>query len=168
MLRQDRHSSTIRLFLLYVSIIALSLSLFASFDAAQVAPFPFPGARPADIPEAWKPLIGEYGQVQPSLIVLEKSGKLILRKMNGTETTLRPAPDGSFTLFTPPYTTSTIHFDQAARGHAGRMILNTFDEITVLNRNLNPEEGQVFQIRPSRPIDKLRDEALAASPPHEN
>jgi D-alanyl-D-alanine dipeptidase len=168
MLRHDRHSSKIRLFPLYVSAIALSLSLFASFDAAQVAPFPFPGARPADIPQAWKPLIGEYGQVQPSLIVLEKSGKLILRKMNGTETTLQPGPDGSFTVVTAPYTSSTIHFDQAAKGRAGRMILNTFDEITVLNGNLNPEEGQVFQIRPSRPIDKLRDEALAASPPHEN
>src|ERR1700731_310826 len=111
MLRHDQHSSKIRLFPLYVSAIALSLSLFASFDAAQVAPFPFPGAQPADIPQAWKPLIGEYGQGQPSLIVLEKSGKLILRKMNGTETTLQPGPDGSFTVVTAPYTSSTIHFD---------------------------------------------------------
>jgi D-alanyl-D-alanine dipeptidase len=146
---------------------AISLIVFAPFDAAQVAPFPFPGAKPADIPQAWKPLIGEYGSVQPSLIVLEKSGELILRRMNGSESTLQPAPDGSFTLITSPYSSSTIRFDQVARGRAGKIILATFDETTVLNRNPTPEDGQVFQIRPSRPIDKLREEAQATSPPHE-
>ncbi len=167
MLRHERHTSEIRLVLLYVLALAIYFSIFASADLAQVIPFTFPGPKPAGIPETWKPLIGEYGNVQPSLIVLEKYGKLILRRMNGTETALQPAPDGSFTLFTPPNTSSTIYFDQVVRGRARRMLLNTFDEITILNRSLEPEEGQVFQIRPSRSIDKLREEALAASPPHE-
>jgi len=177
MLRAQRYSSKIRLNLLYILAFSSYFSLLAALGLAQLTPFAFPGAKPADIPEAWKPLIGEYGSVHPSLIILEKVGKLILHRMNGTETTLQPAPDGSFTLITAPYTSTTIHFDRGCLGavpacvgrdRAGTMTLNTFDETTILKRIPEPAEGQVFQIRPARPIDKLREKALAASPPHEN
>jgi len=167
MLRNERHTSKIRLVVLSVFAFGVYFSLFAAPDPGQVAPMAFPGPKPADIPQTWKPLIGEYGQVQPSLIVLEKSGKLILRRMNGTETSLQPASGGNFTLVRPLGPPSTVHFDQVAGGHAGRIVFITLDETTFQSRSLDPEEGQVFQIRPSRSIDKLREEALAASPPHE-
>src|SRR5258707_7454581 len=44
----------------------------------------------------------------------------------------------------------------------------TFGNATFQRRKLGPDEGQVFQIHPSRSIEDLRQEALAASPPHEN
>ena len=177
MLLSQRHASKFRLLALYVFVVATCFTPFAAPNAAQIAPFAFPGAEPADIPETWKPLIGEYGSVHPSLIILERAGKLILHRMNGTEATLQPAPDGNFTLFTPPNTWTTIHFDPGClpavpacvgRDRAGAMILNTFDETTFLTRIPEPAEGQVFQIRPARPIDELREKALVASPPHEN
>ena len=164
MLRNQRPTSTIRLLAPYVWAFALYFSLLAASDLAQVAPFAFPGAKPADIPETWKPLIGEYGPLHPSLIVLEKSGKLVLREMDGTQTTLQPASDGQFTLVKPG-APSTVHFDSAAPGHAESL---TIDDVTFQRRQLGPEQGQVFQIQPSRSIAELRQEALAAAPPHEN
>ena len=164
MLRNERHTSKIRLVVLSVFAFCVYFSLFAASGDAQVAPFAFPGAKPADIPQAWKPLIGEYGPERPSLIVLEKSGKIALREIDGTETTLQPASDGNFTLVKPG-APSTVHFDQAARSHAESM---TIDDVTFQRRQLGPEVGQFFQIQPSRSITDLRQEALAASPPHEN
>ena len=164
MLRGERLISKIRLVVLYVLVLATSFFLFAAPNPAQVAPFAFPGPKPTDTPQSWKPLIGEYGPVHPSLIVLEKSGKLVLRELDGTETTLQPAPNGNFTLVKPG-APSMVHFDQAASGHAESL---TMDDVTFQRRKLVPDEGQVFQIHPSRSIEDLRQEALAASPPHEN
>lgn len=165
MLRNERYTSKIRLVALRIFIVAVSLSLFAALDPAQVAPFAFPGARPADIPQAWKPLIGEYGPEHPSLIVLEKSGKLVLHELDGTESSLQPAAGGNFSLVKAPGARSAIHFGQAVRGHAESL---TIDDVTFQRRQLGPEEGQVFQIKTSRSITGLRQEALAASPPREN
>jgi D-alanyl-D-alanine dipeptidase len=58
-----------------------------------------------------------------------------------------------------------VHFGQESQGHAGSISL---DDVTFQRRKLGPEEGEVFQIRPSHSIDKLRQEALTASPPHES
>jgi D-alanyl-D-alanine dipeptidase len=179
MSRNKRHTSKIRFVVLYVFAFSAYFCLLAASGFAQVAPFPFPGAKPADIPESWKPLIGEYGPppvtillndgsgppgVYPFLIVLEKSGKLVLLERNGTETSLRPAPEGTFTLVKPPGAPSTVFFGQAADGQANSI---TFDDNTFLRRRLGPEEGQSFHITPSRSIDQLRQEALAVAPPHE-
>ena len=143
--------------------LAISFGIFAGTDAAQVAPRP--GAKPADITEAWRPLIGEYGPEHPSLIVLEKSGKLILREMDGTESILQPGSDRTFSLSKPPGTAPLrVRFERETNGHAGGI---SVDDVTFQRRKLGPDEGQVFQIHPSRSIDDLRREALAEKPPHE-
>jgi D-alanyl-D-alanine dipeptidase len=189
MLRNKRSPSKIQLSLRYVLGLAACFSLLALSDA-QIAPFPFPGAKPADIPQTWKPLIGEYAFVQTSqreflrepadideprslaevqrLIVLEKSGKLILHEVDGTETSLQSAPDGTFTLIRPLDPPSKVLFGSAASGHADSITVITGDEVMFEPRKPDPEEGQVFQIKPSRSIDQLRREALSASPPREN
>jgi D-alanyl-D-alanine dipeptidase len=191
MLRNKRYPSKIRLSLPYAFSLGAFFCLLA-VSYAQVAPCPFPGPKPADIPQTWKPLIGEYGFVQTSqrerhilrepadideprsiaeiqrLIVLEKSGKLVLREMNGTETRLESATDGTFALIKPPDAPSKVLFGSAARGYADSIAVVTGDEVRFERRKLGPEEGQVFQIQLSRSIDDLRREALAAAPPHEN
>jgi D-alanyl-D-alanine dipeptidase len=142
---------------------AISVGIFAASHAAQVAPFT--GAKPAEIPAAWRPLIGEYGPEHRSLIVLEKSGKLILHELDGTESILQSGPNGAFTLINPSGTPARVEFGQAAQSHASSISIN---EVIFSRRKLGPDEGQVFQIHPSRPIEELRREALAASPPREN
>jgi D-alanyl-D-alanine dipeptidase len=125
----------------------------------------FPGDKPLNVPQAWKPLIGEYGPEQNSFMVLEKSGELILREKNGTEIGLQPAPgDGNFTLNKPPAAPSLLRFSRNGKDRASSLALG---DVTFPRRQLGPEEGQPFQIRPSRSVDELRKEALAAAPPHE-
>ncbi|MCU1243961.1 MAG: D-alanyl-D-alanine dipeptidase [Candidatus Acidoferrum typicum] len=164
MLRIERCRSTIWPPPLSFSFRLLSICLFAARCFAQVAPFSFPGAKPADIPQAWKRLVGEYGPEQTSLIVLEKSGKLILREKDSSEIGLQPAPGGNFTLDKPPASPLHVRFGEVAKDRANSLSLG---DVSFPRRQLGPEEGQVFRIQPSRSIDDLRKEALAVSPPHE-
>ncbi len=52
--------------------------------------------------------------------------------------------------------------------HAGHSISISLGDLTFPRRTLGPEEGQVFRIQLSSSIEDLRQEALAASPPHED
>jgi D-alanyl-D-alanine dipeptidase len=164
MLHNERCASTRRSFGLTKFTLVAVFAPFVATVVAQVAPFAFPGGKPADIPRAWLPLIGEYGPEHPSLIVLEKSGKLILLEMDGSEAALQSARNGTFILIKPPAAPVPVQFGQAAQGHADHISL---DDVRFQRRKLGPDEGQVFQIHPSRSIDDLRREALAEKPPHE-
>jgi D-alanyl-D-alanine dipeptidase len=163
-LRYLGHRSKSCLSFLIIIPFALSISLFAASGVAQIPPFAFPGHKPADIPSAWKPLIGEYGPEQASFIVLEKSGHLVLHKNDGTEINLQRAPGGTFTLTKPPGAPLPVYFGGELKGRAVSISLG---DLTFPRRALGPEEGQVFRIQLSSSIEDLRQEALAALPPHE-
>jgi len=94
-LRKAKYHSKIWPSALSVLLFGLSTTFFADSILAQVTSFAFPGRKPAEIPKAWKPLIGEYGPEQGSFMVLEKSGKLALRENDGTEINLQRAPGGT-------------------------------------------------------------------------
>src|SRR5260370_7641266 len=96
MSRNQRHPSRIRPSALYVLVFAVSFVVIAASGVAQVAPFAFPGAKPADIPQAWRPLIGEYAPEHPSLIVLEKSAHFLLPQIDATETIFPSPPNSPF------------------------------------------------------------------------
>jgi D-alanyl-D-alanine dipeptidase len=150
---------------LFISLFALSISFVAASDFAQIVPFAFPGHKPADVPRAWRPLIGEYGPEQASFVVLEKSGQLVLHKSDGTEINLQRAAGGTFTLTKPPGKPLPVYFGGELNGHA---ISISLGDHTFSRRTLGPEEGQVFHIQLTSSIEDLRQEALAASPPHED
>ncbi len=160
-----RHCSKISSPALSITLFALSISFIAVSGSAQIAPFAFPGHKPADLPKVWKPLLGEYGPEQASFMVLEKSGKLMLRENDGTEITLQPASGGTFTLTKPPGVPLPVYFGGELKGHAASISLG---DLTFPRRTLDPEEGQVFRIQLSSSIEALRQKALAASPPHED
>ena len=155
---------------IWSSVLAIFLSaLFISFnpasDLAQVASFAFPGHEPVEIPRAWRPLIGEYGPGQASFLVLEKSGKLVLRENDGTEINLQRASAGTFTLRKSPGAPLPVYFGGELKGHATSVSVG---DLTFPRRTLDPEEGQSFRVPLTRSIEELRQEALAASPPHED
>ena len=129
-------------------------------------PLSFPGQKPLDITQSWKLLIGEYGPESSSLLVLEKSGTLLLREKDGSETPLLPGAGGSFVLHKSAIGGGTpVSFLQRGNRPAETVSLG---DATFPRRKLGPEEGQVFRIQPVRAVDDLRNEALAAPPPHEN
>jgi D-alanyl-D-alanine dipeptidase len=164
-LRNAKSRSRIWSSALSILLFALPISFFAASGFAQIAPFAFPGHKPADIPRAWRPLIGEYGPEQASFTVLEKSGRLVLRENDGSEINLRRAAGGTFTLSKPPGAPLPVYFGGELNGHA---ISISLGDLTFPRRTLGPEEGQVFRIQLSSSIEDLRQEALAASPPHED
>ena len=150
---------------LSITLFALPISFVATADFAQVVPFAFPGHKPADIPWAWKPLIGEYGPEQATLVVLEKSGKLVLRESSGMEVNLQLRLGEHFGIIKTLGTTLPVYFGGEVKDHATSI---TIGGRTLPRRPLGPEEGQSFRIQFTRSIEDLREEALAASPPHED
>jgi len=148
-----------------ICLAAFAVFLFAAASHSQTIAPGAPGPKPPDAPPDWKGLIGEYGPEQAAFVVLEKFGKLILRKDDGKEISLSPRSDEDFTLIDPPAAPLPVHFVRSGKHPASSLSLG---DLTFPRRKLGPEEGQAFRIHPSRPIDELRKEALAASPPHED
>ena len=126
-----------------------------------------PGPKPADIPATWKPWIGEYGSAHNPIryVLSEKDGFIwILERPNQDRQAAYKALE-KFPLNAPPPTAPErgmrLHFDLE-----GDRTLRMGD---VGNGKRTPDgEGHRAEvIKPARPIEELRSEALAASPPKE-
>ena len=149
-----------------ISLIVCLASLLAGAAAPQTAPLSAPGAKPADAPSDWKQLIGEYGPEATAVLILEKSGKLLLRKENGDELPLQHSGHSNDFIAIDAHGAMTpVEFNLDA---SFRPLSLSFGEHKLARRRLDPAEGQVFRITPARPIEDLRKEALAAQPPHED
>jgi D-alanyl-D-alanine dipeptidase len=81
------------------------------------------------------------------------------------EVSLQPVPGEKFMAIETLDMTTPVFFGPVAGGVTTSIRLG---DRTFPRRNLGPEKGQSFRIRPTRPIEDLRLEALAASPPHED
>ena len=150
--------------LCFLASIALVLPIAVR---TQTAPFPAPGQKPADAPGEWKPLIGEYGPEASGVLVLEKSGKLIVRKPNGDEVPLQHTgrSSGDFIAVDAHGGLSPVRFTLDA---SSKPINVSLVGASFPREKLGPDEGQVYRIAPVRPVEDLRKEALAAEPPHES
>ena len=117
-------------------------------------------------PPAWRDLIGEYGpDTSTRVMILERDGRLIARFDSTRSTELHAAGTDSFHLGTTgPRNNPEVRF---RRGPGGRAVSVEVWDSTWPRRALGPEEGAVFRIVPVRPVEELRREALAASPPAE-
>lgn len=146
------------------ALFALAALLFASRTHAQATPPSALPQKPADAPSALKPLIGEYGPENAAFIVLEKSGRLVLHKPDGKENILQHQSGDDFIFPDPPRTPVQLHFLRAGSDLASSI---SFGDVVFPRRKLGPEEGQVFRIQPVHPLDDLRKDALASSPPQE-
>ena len=120
------------------TVALLAASLLRSSASAQVAPKP----PPAD----WIAFIGEYGAAGDTVLVLERDGRLVTR-------------DGSLEV--------AIEATAFARDASGRVTALTLGTRTLPRRMVGTEEGVTFRVRAIRPIDELRREALATTPPIE-
>jgi D-alanyl-D-alanine dipeptidase len=143
------------------------------FSVRAQSPALLAGASPPDAPAGWKGLLGEYSADKESATVLEKDGVLVIRFSSSPESTLHPAEtclhdcamETRFLVMSGPGALEeSAIFERAGNGFA----LSIFIRGTHLTRHLTASEGIIkFQIVPVRPIEELRAEALAASPPKE-
>lgn len=125
-----------------------------------------PWKKPEPIPQHWKGLIGEYGWDHNVLYIHERNG--ILRAQiewyfSYPLTQLLP----DFYAF-PDYGLYHGEFVRFERDKDGRAVAAIAAGVRFERRNVGPDEGKTFQIKPLKPIEQLRKEALAATPPRES
>ncbi len=120
---------------------------------------------PPDIPERWKGLIGEYGWDHNTLYILEDQKKLyaLIEWFY-----YYPLKEVSENVFEFPdhglYHGERLRFSRDADGNATAV---EAAEVNFLRREVGTKNGETFKITPVKPIDELRAEALASSPPAE-
>ncbi|MGC1416094.1 MAG: M15 family metallopeptidase [Candidatus Acidiferrum sp.] len=132
-----------------------------------------PGPKPADIPQAWKPWIGEYEHglsiphpattIGAVYALGEKDGAIWILQQEGTAAAPTYKPLEKFALNQPPPT-------DASHGlilHLGSRVL-VMGGVGSVKFTPDFNAPQQVLITPIRPVDELRAEALAASPPHED
>lgn len=122
---------------------------------------------PDTIPTRWRGLIGEYGQDSTlRWYVLERERRLWILDHRGNYVPLGERND---TLFEAPLSTAAVSGDVAFhRDSAGRATSVRSGSLELARRNIEPAPGTTqLRITPVRPIDELRREALAATPPAE-
>src|SRR5688500_6741181 len=121
----------------------LAICIGSGVAAAQSGPPPEP-------PPAWQQWIGDYLRADTLMIVLERGGQLRLRSSAFRRAPLKQVAGNNFT--------------------AGNRSIDltgdtlTYDGRRFLRRNVG---NGTFRITPVRPVEELRVEALAASPPRQ-
>jgi D-alanyl-D-alanine dipeptidase len=123
--------------------------------------------QPQPAPAKWLGLIGEYGpDTTTRWYALERDGRLHILDQHGYYV---PLSERSDTVFDAPRSTALVsgevQFHKDANGRATSLRLG---DMVMARRNIEPPPGATqLRITPRRPVEELRREALAASPPAE-
>ncbi|HXD87991.1 MAG TPA: serine hydrolase [Urbifossiella sp.] len=128
-------------------------------EAPSIEPPPAP-------PEKWRGLIGEYGWDHNMLFIYERGGKLHAL-IEWTE--IDPLTEESENVFAFPADRGMYHGEKLifTRDKNGRAAQVEAAHVLFKRRTIDGENGATFKIKPVRPLDQLRKEALAAKPPAE-
>jgi len=126
----------------------------------------FPGPRPAPPPDRWLDLIGEYGWDHDVLFIYEDGGRLhaLIEWIE-----MDPLEEIGPELFAFPtggglYHGERIRFERDAEDRVTAAIAAG---IRFPRREIGTAAGETFTIEPVRPVETLREEARAATPPAE-
>jgi D-alanyl-D-alanine dipeptidase len=120
-----------------------------------------PAARPPEVPPVWRVLIGEYASHQDTVSILEDGGTLRLYRWHGNRSGLRSTTDSTLEI------AGKAGLVAVRRGPDRRTLAIVVDGVEFTRLALGPDGGATFRITPRRPVEELRQEALAAKPPVE-
>ena len=122
---------------------------------------------PAEAPQRWRGLIGEYGPDSAMRwYVLERDGRLhILDHLRNYV----PLAERNDSVFDAPRVTAAVSGEvRFSRDETGRGTRVTVGDRTLPRNRIEPPSGaNQLRITPVRPVDDVRREALAATPPAE-
>jgi D-alanyl-D-alanine dipeptidase len=145
--------------------LAFSGLLFVLASTIVAAQTLAPSPKPADAPAEWKDFVGEYGPNDDIYFVREEAGKLVVLRKSSGETILTLADrSGGRSASNTPDAKLAARFPRDSSGRIHSFIMGNY---AISHRRVGPDQGDVLLIKPVRPIDKLRKEALADSPPKE-
>jgi D-alanyl-D-alanine dipeptidase len=143
-----------------LSSIAIPNTSLLGVSAAQVVPAEM-GAKPADISESWKPLIGSYVDSDNVTIeIFEDNGALQFKEGAKESVRLRRATGERFLIDgQPPVTVTFVSDSEGVKEIAAGAIH--------ARRQKYGDIAKSFSITPLRPLEEIRKEALASEPPRE-
>jgi len=122
-------------------------------------------ARPANPPDRWRGLIGEYGWDYNTLYVLERDGRLhALIEWFFDYPLTEIKPDSFAFPASGLYDGERLAFRRRPDGYATEVRVGG---VVFPRRQIEGEDGKTFRLTPMRPVAELRAEALAAKPPVE-
>jgi D-alanyl-D-alanine dipeptidase len=124
-----------------------------------------PDRKPEASPARWNDLIGEYGWDHDVLYILEKNGKLhALIEWFFDYPLEETGPDHFRFPDFGLYSDESVVFHRDERGKVKDALAAS---VVFARRRLDGVDGQVFRIKPVRPLEVLRAQADAAQPPAE-
>jgi D-alanyl-D-alanine dipeptidase len=151
----------------------VALSILGPLASAALVQSPnpiLPGPKPPDAPLYWKQLVGIYdyysrNSPKETMIVFEKDQRLMLRPQAaaGKAEEIREA-NGMVLIADPDGRAYSYTEHRAASGN-----VTSFSYLAEHFVRADPgsDPTRSYHITPSRPVDELRKEALAAKPPTE-
>lgn len=127
---------------------------------------PLADALPEPPPQRWRGLIGEYGWDHNTLYILEERGQLwaLIEWFYYYPLTELSETEFAFPAGAGLYHGEKLKFTRDAKGEATQVVAA---EVLFKRREIGTKNGETFRIKPVKPIDELRDAALAATPPQE-
>ncbi len=124
-----------------------------------------------EAPTRWRGLLGEYDTPLGMRVVLEDNGQLVVADTNGHRATLFEQTSVDFTINLDDArrllggNASLLVFQRDVSGHA---LGASLGDLHINRREIEPAAGATqLRVTPVRPVDQVRVEALAASPPRE-
>jgi CubicO group peptidase (beta-lactamase class C family)/D-alanyl-D-alanine dipeptidase len=121
---------------------------------------------PAQPPDRWNRLFGEYGWGYQTLFTFERGGRLHALIEWGEDDALTQVSDTVFAF--PPssmYAGERVTFRGARAGRATAAVAGA---VVFPRRAVGPEDGGQLRLTPSRPVAELLAEAQTATPPAES
>ena len=144
---------------------AVALGCFPSHVLSQSSVALLPGPKPLDSPAEWKQLVGIYldEDSKHSFVLLEQDKKLLWRDEKGVSREFSVYKE----LVFPPSEGERTIGHSIVRGNTGRITGFCYLNFCYVRADPGSDTSHSYRIAPSRPLDELRREALAASPPAE-
>ena len=122
--------------------------------------------KPADVPSAWRGILGEYALADDTICVLERDGTLYVRVKDGKQSALRREDDRTFHVVgASSNNDAACTFKRDQNGLASSVIIGIRSYERIL---YGGENGGSFRIKPLKAPSLLRQEALKATPPKES
>ncbi len=146
--------------------LAVAPGLLSGQNATAPSRLLEPGPKPADVSDAWKQLVGIYGQVQErSNIILERHGSLLWRTSDGKESAITSVEGSRYIVYQgkPELRGElSIHRDKL-----GKITSLQLARTEYLRADAGSDMNGFYNVTPSRPIEQLREEAMQDTPPTE-
>ena len=131
----------------------------------RLARLPAVRGLPPDVPARWKGLIGEYGWDHDVLYIVEREGRLhALIEWFFDYPLTEVSPDVYAFPRNGLYDGERLVFTRDVSGRATQVEAAS---VVFTRRTWVGEDGGIFRITPVKPVEQLRAEALAATPPVE-